>query len=170
MDIFSILLWFFVILGFGIFAGSYFDAMWLPTKRENYDRIAKLSQLKPGMIFYDIGSGSANMLFYFSKKYNANCVGIEIAPFWYLYSKIKSLFYRKVKIKYGNFYKYDLSTADVVYAFLLPKNYLKIKNKTDKELKVGAKLVLSSWPFKNSKPIKVDGEGTLTPYYLYINT
>jgi len=170
MDIFSISLWFFVISGFGIFAGSYFDAMWLPTKRANYDRIAKLSQLKPGMVFYDIGSGSANMLFYLSKKYNADCVGIEIAPFWYLYSKIKSLFYKKVKIKYGNFYKYNLSSADVVYAFLLPKNYSKIKNKTDKELKMGAKLVLSSWPFENSKPIKIDVEGTLTAYYLYINT
>jgi SAM-dependent methyltransferase len=169
MDIFSILLWFFVILGFSIFAGSYFDAIWLPTKRANYDRIAKLSQLKPGMIFYDLGSGSANMLFYLSKKYDVNCVGIEIAPFWYLYSKIKSLFYKKVKIKYGNFYKHNLSSADVVYVFLLPKNYSKIKDKTDKELKNGAKLVLSSWPFKDSKPFNIDGEGTSSPYYLYIN-
>ena len=170
MDIFSIFLLFFIIFLLGIFTGSYFDAVWIPTKKADYDRIAKLSQLKPGMIFYDLGSGSANMLFYFSKKYGANCVGIEIAPFWYLYSKIKSLFYKKVEIKYGNFYKYNLSSADVVYVFLLPKNYSKIKNKIDKELKKGAKLVLSSWPFENSDPVKMDGEGTPSPYYLYINT
>ena len=144
--------------------------MWLPTKRADYDRIAKLSQLKPGMIFYDIGSGSADMLFYFSKKYNVNCVGIEIAIFWYLYSKIKSLFYKNIKIKYGNFYKHDLSSADVVYVFLLPKNYSKIKNKIDKDLKKGAKLILSSWPFENSKPVDVSREGDSMPYYLYINT
>jgi len=168
MDIFSISLWFFVILGFSIFAGSYFDAMWLPTKRANYDRIAKLSQLKHGMLFYDIGSGSANMLFYLSKKYDVNCVGIEIAPFWYLYSKIKSLFYKKVKIKYGNFYKHNLSAADVVYVFLLPKNYSKIKNKTDKELKKEAKLILSSWPLKGVEPFNVDERENSISYYLYI--
>ncbi len=169
MDIFSISLLFFIIFIFAIFAGCYFDAMWLPTRRADYDRIARLSQLQSGMIFYDIGSGSANMLFYFSKKYNVSCVGIEIAPFWYLYSKIKSLFYKKVKIKYGNFYRYNLSAADVVYIFLLPKNYSKIKYKTDKELKKGAKLILSSWPFENSKPTNIDGEGSSSPYYLYIN-
>lgn len=168
MDIFSILFLFFVIFTFAIFGGSCFDAMWVPTKKKNYNRIARLSQLKPGMIFYDIGSGSANMLFYFSKKYNVNCVGIEIAPFWYLYSKIKSLFYKNVKIKYGSFYKYDLSAADVVYIFLLSRKYPKIKNKIDKELKKGAKLILAYWPFENSKPVNIDKEGSSAPYYLYV--
>lgn len=170
MDIFSILLMIFVIFGFGVFAGCYFDAMWLPTKRANYDRIAKLSQLKSGAIFYDIGSGSADMLFYLSKKYDINCVGIEIAPFLYVYSKIRSLFYKKVKIKYGNFYKYNLSPADVVYIFLLPKNYSKIKDKISNELKRGTKLILSSWPFENSVPVDASKKENSTSYYLYINT
>ncbi|TSC94462.1 MAG: type 12 methyltransferase [Parcubacteria group bacterium Licking1014_1] len=168
MDIFSILLLIFVISGFFVFAGCYFDAMWLPTKKSDYDRIAKLSRLKQGMNFYDLGSGSSSLLFYLSKKYDINCIGIEVAPFWYLYSKIKSLFYKNVNIKYGNFYKYDISSADVVYAYLLPRAFNKLKNKVIKELRSGGKLILSSWPFEDMEVFDADKKDDSAPYYLYI--
>jgi SAM-dependent methyltransferase len=159
---FSIIL--FVLL---IFCGSLFAAPWVPTRKEDYDEIARLAELKPGMTFYDLGSGSASMLFYFSKKYNVSCVGIEISPILYLYSKIKSLFYRKVEIKYGDFYWHNLSEADVIYVFLLPKAYDKLNKKINKKLKTGARLISAYWPINNYTPIKIiKGKGG-TPYYLY---
>lgn len=167
MDLFSIIILFFTIVISVVFTGIFFDAVWIPTRKKNYDRIAKLSDLKPGMIFYDLGSGSANMLFYLSKKYNIKCIGIEISPFWFIYSKIKSLFYKGVEIKYGNFYRYNLSKADVVYAFLIPKTYPKLNNKIKKELKKESKLILSYWPFKDEKPNKIAKKEGLPPYYLY---
>ena len=66
--------------------GGFFGALWIPTRKKNYERIASLAELKPGMIFYDLGSGSGSLLFYLSKKYNIKCVGIEISPILYLYS------------------------------------------------------------------------------------
>lgn len=167
MDFFSILILFFIVLISVIFAGIFYDAIWVPTKKKDYDRIARLADLRSGMIFYDLGSGNANMLFYLSKKYDVNCVGIEVSPFWYVYSKIKSLFYRKVRIKYGNFYSHDISRADVVFAFLLPKTYPKLKNKFNEELKKEAKLVLSNWPFKSYEPNSVSKGKDLVSYYLY---
>ena len=119
------------------------------------------------MLFYDLGSGTGDMLFYLSKKYNVNCVGIEISPILYLYSKIKSLFYDKVKICYGNFFKYDLSKTDVIYVFLEPKLYDKLKEKINNELKNDSKIILACWPFKESTPIRTDKKKSKIPYYLY---
>ncbi|MDP3093316.1 MAG: class I SAM-dependent methyltransferase [bacterium] len=124
-----------LILFYLIFLGALFEAPWLPTMKKNFDRIAKLAGLQPGMLFYDLGSGSGELLFCLSKKYDVNCIGIEISPLLYLYSKIKSLFFNKVKIRYGNFYKYDLSKADAVYVFLFPKAYYRLKTKISSGLK-----------------------------------
>ena len=166
MNFFSILILFFILICI-IFTGLFYDALWTPTRKEDYNRIAQLANLQPKTTFYDLGSGSANILFYLSKKYDIDCVGIEISPFWYFYSKIKSLFYKKVKIKYGNFHKHSISKADVVYVFLLPKTYPKLKNKIDKELNRGAKLILSYWPFEDSKPKNTSKKEDSAPYYLY---
>ncbi|MDP3052123.1 MAG: class I SAM-dependent methyltransferase, partial [bacterium] len=151
-----------------IFLGALFEAPWVPTRKKDFDRIAKLASLRPDMLFYDLGSGSGEMLFYLSKKYDVNCVGIEISPLLYLYSKIKSLFFSKVKIRYGNFYKYDLSKADVVYVFLMPKTYHKLKVKISSELKEGAMVILSCWPFEDCKPTKINEKENSITYYLYI--
>lgn len=159
---------YFLILILIIFLGALFEAPWFPTRKKDFDRIAKLAELRPGMLFYDLGSGSGEMLFYLSKKYNVNCIGIEISPLLFLYSKIKSLFYNKVKIKYGNLYKHNISEADVVYVFLLPKVYSELKNKIDKELKKGAKLILSCWPFNSWKPNKINKKENAITYFLYI--
>lgn len=167
MDFLSILILFSLALICAIFTGIFFDAIWTPTKKENYNRIAQLANIRPGITFFDLGSGSASILFYFSKKYDINCVGVEISPFWYLYSKIRSLFDKKVKIKYGDFYKYNVSDADVIYVFLTPKAYSKLKAKIDGELKGGGKLILSYWPFKDREPTKVDKKEGFAPFYLY---
>lgn len=153
-----------------LFLGGFWGTIWLPTKRKDYDRIARLIDLRPGMLFYDLGSGSGNLLFYLSKRYKIKCVGIEISPILYLYSKIKSLFHTKAKveIRYGDFFKHDLSKADVVYAFLLPKIYDKLKQKIETNTKKGTKIILAYWHFKNLSPTKVSKKNNEAIYYLYI--
>ena len=167
MDFFSILILFLILTVCIIFTGCLYNAIWIPTRKKDYKRIAQLVSLRPEMIFYDLGSGSSNMLFYFSKKYGVNCVGVEVSPFWYFYSKIKSLFYKKVKIMYGNFYKYDLSKADIVYVFLTPKALDKLKEKFIKELKENSKIILSCWPSQNINPTKINKENKEIPDDLY---
>lgn len=150
-----------------LFFGTLWGVGWVPTKKEDYNRIAKLASFKPEMLFYDLGSGTSDMLFFLSKKYNINCVGIEISPLLYLYSKIRSLFYKKVEIHYGNFFRHDLSRADVVYAFLYPKLYDKLKEKINIELKNNSKIILACWPLKKSNPILIDKKRHRVTYFLY---
>lgn len=147
--------------------GGFFGVIWLPTKKKDYDRIAKIAALKPDCIFYDLGSGSGDLLFYLAKKYGARCVGIEVSPILYFYSKIRSLFYKKVKIKYGNFLKCDIFEADIIYAFLLPKMYKKLEEKIKKDAKEGAKIVLAAWPFNSKSYIDSSHEKGAVSFYLY---
>jgi hypothetical protein len=150
--------------------GGLFGAMWIPTKKKDYERIAKLAGFRPGMVFYDLGSGNADLLFYLSKKYKIKCVGIEISPTLYLYSKIKAIFFKNVRIQYGNFFKYDLSEADVVYVFLLPKIYEKLQEKLCNDAKNESLIILSVWPFKNVKYLKTSEEKGKFTYFLYKKT
>lgn len=165
---FTILILFLNIFLLLFILGGFWGAIWLPTKRRDYDRIADLADLKPGMIFYDLGSGTGRLLFYLAKKYKIQCVGIEISPVLYLYSKIKSLFFQEVEIKYGNLFKHDLSKADVICVFLHPKMYDSLKKKIRREMKKESTiLILSTWPFKNASPLEINQKDKETTYYLY---
>lgn len=142
--------------------------IWLPTRKRDYDRIAQLANLRPGMVFYDLGSGSGDLLFYLSNKYKIKCVGIEIAPGLYLYSKIRSLFHkRRVEIRYGNFSLCDLSGADVVYCFLHPDIYARLRNKLKSIDNENMLIVLSTWSFENAAFLKVNHKAGTVSYYLY---
>lgn len=149
------------------FIGGFYGVIWLPTKKRDYDRIAELADLRPGRVFCDLGSGTGDLLFYLSRKYKVKCIGIEVSPVLYLYSKIKSLLHHNVEIKYGNLFKYDLSNVDIIYAFLHPKMYNRLKAKIDRETKKGAIIILSCWPFENTNPLKVNQKNNEDIFYLY---
>lgn len=164
---FGIILFFIIIVAF---LGAMFDAPWVPTEKSDYDRIARLADLKSGQTFWDIGSGSGNLLFYISKKYNARCTGVEISPLWYVFSKVKSLFYKNVEIKFGNFHDFGFGDADVVYTFLTQPKYKKVKDKFDKEAKPGAKLIFAVWPVPDQTPNAEDLKLKSKPYYKYVKS
>ena len=156
-----------LLIVFLIFCGGFWNAPWLPTNKKDFKRIADLVEMDSRLIFYDLGSGGGDLLFYLSKQYNIKCVGVEISPVLYLYSKIKSLFYKNTTIKYGNFFNYNLSEADVVYCFIKPEAYPKLKQKMKKELKKETIIILSCWPLKGVKPFKVSRLKNSISFYLY---
>lgn len=147
--------------------GGFFGAIWVPTKKKDYERIDTLMNLKSEDILYDLGSGNAGLLFYLSKKHDVKCIGIEISPIFYLYSKIKSLFYKNVKIKFGSFLWHNLKNADIIYVFLLPRTYGKLKNKLKNNTKENTKVILAAWPFENTKYSQISKKKENIDYYLY---
>lgn len=158
------------ILLFLIFSGSILGTPWIPTQKKNFDRIARLAKMKPGDCFYDLGSGSGELLFHLSRNYGIRCVGIEISIPLYLYSKVKSLlFYNgKVEIRFGDFNKFDLSKADAVYLFLLPDSQEKIFDKLSTEMKEGSRVVVSCWPLKEINFQETSNPKNETNYFLYV--
>lgn len=168
MSVFNNELFFLVLIALIIFFTGLAKVIWIPTKRKDFERIAQITNLKTGMVFYDLGSGTGDLLFYLAPKYKIKCVGIEISPFFYLYSKIKSFFYQNVEIKYGDFFKFNLKDADVIYFFLHPKLYQKLKEKILNEAKDGAIIIAAVWPFQNANPVKVSQKEKEVSYFVYI--
>lgn len=141
--------------------------IWIPTRRKDFERIGVLAELRPNMTFYDLGSGSGGLLFYLSKKYGIKCVGVEVSPLLYLYSKIKSLFCKNVSIKYGNLFNHNIAEADVIYIFLLPKLYAKLKTKIVSESQKDSKIIFSCWPCDKCIPSQISEKKGEMTYYLY---
>lgn len=150
-----------------LFFGGLFGVIWFPIRKRDYEKIANLASLQSDKTFFDLGSGTGDLLFYLSKKYGIKCVGIEVSPALYLYSKIRSLFNKRVQIYFGNFFKFDLSDADIIYAFLHPKLLKRLKEKINEEVKKEVAVIISCWPFENKKPLKIEEKDERGAYYLY---
>lgn len=141
-------------------------APWVPAHKTDVQRVMRLADIKSGDIFYDLGCGDGRMLVAAAKK-GAQAVGYEVSLLPYLVSKIRSVKYKNIEIKYRDFFLADLSQADVVYFFLMPKHYKKIQKKFERELKPGTKILAYVWPFKDWQEVKLDEQTDKPKIYVY---
>lgn len=155
---------------FTIALGAILLAPWLPTRSRDLCRACALADFKNGDVFYDLGCGDGRLLFFAEKKYNLKCIGFEIALPFYFYAKVKQLFIgSKAKIKFGNFFNFNLGDADVIYVFGTRKTLSQsVRKKFEEELKSGTKVLSYAFPISGwnhldvSKPTKDE-----LPIYLY---
>ena len=144
-------------------------APWVPTRSFDVQRIAALAQIQPNQIFYDIGCGDGKILSAIAKA-GGRAKGLEIALLPYLLAKIRGLFLPRglrYQVKYQNFWHADLSDADAVYFFLMPKILNRVKDKLTRELRPGAKIISYVWPIPGLTPIKIDDQPGKPKIYLY---
>ncbi|MBU0636665.1 class I SAM-dependent methyltransferase [Patescibacteria group bacterium] len=144
-------------------------APWVPTKKKDIERFLKLAKIIPNQKIYDLGCGDGRLICA-AAKVGAEAQGFEISLFPYLLANIYRIFQKnksKIKISYKDFWYANLNNADIVYFFLMPKIYPKLKQKLEKELKHGAKVITYVWPIKEWTPIKVDVVKGYPNLYLY---
>lgn len=144
-------------------------APWAPTRRFDVDRFLKMVGDVKGKKIYDLGCGDGRMVCGVAKK-GASAVGMEISIIQYLVSLVRARRERVQKncsIKFSNFWRADLGDADVVYFFLMPKIYEKLRKKFEKELKKGTIVVAYVWPIKGWTPKKVDECEARPNIYMY---
>ena len=142
-------------------------APYLPTKRRNIQKILEMAEIKPGDTIFDLGCGDGRVLIMAAKKFGANGVGIEINPFRYIRCLIKITFlglHGKIKIKFGDIFKHDLSCADIVFCYLLQSTNNKLEWKLNKELSKDAKIVSNNFMFNTLILLKKHSE---LDVYLY---
>src|SRR3989344_5826353 len=142
------------------------DSPWAPnwrTKRSTARAAFKLVKLSKKDVVYELGSGEATALMVAVEEFGAKGVGIEIEPFRFLLSKLtvwKRGLGKDIKLVRGNFYKEDLSSATVLYLYLVPKTLNKLIPKFKKELKKGTKII--SYKYEMNLPlIKEDKKNEL---------
>jgi len=103
-------------------SGFIWGAGFEPTRKKDIDVAAKLLGLREGMLVYDLGSGTGDVVIHLAKKYKVNCVGVEIEPLKAWISRLRISRSKElrelIKIKRGNFLNMDLSKAQAIYVFL----------------------------------------------------
>ena len=112
----------------------------------------RLARLNENDVLYDLGSGDGRILLAAAKKYGAKAVGIEVDPFRFVLSWFFVLLAgqtKRIRVKFGNFFKKKIGDASVVTIFLYTPTNNKLKEKFLKELKPGTKVVSYIWPFDN---------------------
>ena len=160
----------FLVLAWGIPAvlASLYGAPWLPTPKDSVERMLELARVKKGEVVYDLGSGFGRISIAAARNFGARSVGIEIDPIKVWASRLVIFFLGlsdRVKIIRGNFFKTDLSRADVVTCFLLHPTNKKLMSKLESELKPGTRIVSHSFTFPGWQMVKKDSK---KPLFLYI--
>jgi len=118
----------------------------------------KLAEVKPGELVYDLGSGDGQIVIMAAKEFGARAIGVEIRRDLVEESlrKIKEYGLEdRVTIIHGDFFKVDISDADVVTLYLLTSVNERLRPKLEKELKPGTRVVSHDFEIPGWKPIKV---------------
>lgn len=144
-------------------------APWVPTWNRDLKRIDALLDLQPGEQFVELGCGNARVCRYLKKQRSETVVvGVELSLIQFCVGWMQNRFtHTPVEMRLENAFKQDLSTYDAVYLFLMPETYEKIRQKLEKELKPGARVVTYVWPIPDWEPTKVDTLEGAPKLYLY---
>lgn len=156
----------FIFLGSFAYAGI-LAAPWFPTWSRDIERFLKLAEIKPGQKFYDLGCGDGKLVFAAAGA-GAEAVGFEIALLPYLMALSRSFYVKNSKILFKDFWKQNLSDADIVYIFLTPKINPKAKLKLEQELKPSTKVIAYTWPIDGWVPVKTNVATGQPTMYLYV--
>ncbi len=114
----------------------------------------KEAGVKNKTIFYELGTGTGKVSVE-ALEMGAEITGYELSPLFYLISFIRLKIIKKpFKLKFKNFLKEDISDAEIIYFFLMPKSIEKIKNKLVTELKPNTKIISYAFPIKEWVPIQ----------------
>lgn len=141
----------FCILGLSWFAGS--DAPFVPTKFQKIRPLLKRLGIRPGQVFYELGSGDGRMVLE-AARLGARAYGVEQSWLRVWYARYlawkgrvnNAIFY------HGDIFRLNYFPADFVYVFLLPEGVKKLEAKLTEELKPGAMVITQTFHFRNWQP------------------
>lgn len=128
------------------------DSPWSPWWRTNVKvakAIVQAAKITRDDVIYDLGCGDGTALITAAKLKGASGIGIEIDPSRVVIAKLRILLNRlggKVTIHRGDLFKTDISSASVVFVYLIPKTLNRLEEKFRKELRPGTRIVSYVYP------------------------
>lgn len=138
------------VVGLSMSWSSLRGAPWVPTPMRSVRRILEIAEVTPHDTIYDLGCGDGRLLIATARRHGARAVGVEIDPLRYLWCQVRITLLGlrgRVKVRFGNLFKLDLSEATVVVAYLLPDTNRRLQHKLAQELAPGARIVAHSFTF-----------------------
>ncbi len=140
----------------------------VPTRRERIRAALRLADLRAGEAFFDLGAGDGRTLVIAAREFGARATGIEIGPLQCLVSwwnARRNGVRSNVRVKRGNFYKADVSAADVVFVYATSRELRRLQAHLEGQLRAGARVVTVGSDFPDWEPDKIDRADLL---FLYV--
>ena len=140
---------------------------WVPTREKRIRRALELANLKPDERLYDLGAGDGRVLVMAAKEFDANAVGIEIGPVQCLVGWLRIWFSgsrTRARMRCGDFYKADISSADVVFVYATSSQTSNLLPLLERSLRPGARVVSIAADFSGWIPKVVDRENLIFLY------
>ena len=158
-----------IFLSISFYITAFGGGPFVPTKWPAVHEVLKHAKIKKGEILYDIGAGDGRFLHIAQSKYGAKATGFELDPFVYCIAKLRQKFCGwKGKIIRSNTFKQDISKADIVICYMMPKPLEKFQKKFDCELKKGTRIISYAFHIGDWKPKKVIPKTkTLSKIFIY---
>jgi SAM-dependent methyltransferase len=131
------------------------DVRYEPTPMPVVRALLELADVGPGDVVYDLGSGDGRIPIMAAKEFGARGVGIEIDRALVEEAQTNARqagVEDKVEFRLGNMYAADVRPATVVTLFLHPGPNLKLREKLQRELPAGSRVVSYVWDMGGWKP------------------
>lgn len=108
---------------------------------------------KTGFVI-DLGAGDGKFLRAAKQKYpELQLRGYEISPLALLVARLKNTLSRtKIQVINQDMFTTDVSKADVIFCFLLPKDLKQLETKLKTQLKPGSKVISNTFSFPTWQP------------------
>lgn len=157
----------FILILLWILIPAFYGLPPVPTKPERIRKALQLANLQPNEVLYDLGAGDGRVMLIAAREFGAKAVGIEVGPIqcaliWLRI--VASGFVNQIQVKWANFYKADLSGADVVFIYATSKEVMKLAPHLEKQLKKGTRVVSISADFPEWEPARFDNQDLIFVY------
>lgn len=138
---------------------SWSAAPYVPTWRRDVKRMLELAEVKPGEIVLDLGAGDGRFLVEAVRGFQARAIGYEITALAWFAAWVRIRLtgtQAKAKILFRDFYRQDLSAANVVLCFLTPRAMAKLAPKLQRELRPGTRVLSYAFSIPGWTPVRKD--------------
>ncbi len=159
---------FYTIQFFNVFFRGF--APFYSTRKKIISAIIDKIEIKESDRVVELGCGKAGFLQAVRQKFpKAQLIGYEYSLLPYLIAQIQNSFKKNnLDIQRVNFFKTDLSKADIIYCYLSIRTMKDLENKFLKECKQGTRIVSYMFELPNTKPIEIQNIAKGEKVYHYI--
>lgn len=142
-------------------------APWVPTRQFDVEQLLDDAGVTVGTHYLELGCGDGRLLAAAARR-GATVVGYELNPILWLVAWLRNMGTPNTAVCFGDFWRSDLGSADVIMAFLVPRTMPRLGLKADTEIKSSARLVSYIFEMPGRKPYK-RGKSWLIYKYPYTN-